>query len=56
MKLSRNRLQQIINTHTIQTRKKFKKNTRVLKHTNTVRTNTKTKTFNLLNRTIKNFS
>lgn len=53
MKLSKNRFKKIINTNTIQTRKKLKKNTKVLNHTNTLRSKTKNKAFNLLNKSLK---
>jgi hypothetical protein len=54
MKLTKARLQKIINNkHGKQTRKKYKKNIKVLNHTNTVRNK---KDFNLLNRTIRNWS
>ena len=52
MKLTKIRLQKIINNKTgKQTKKKFKKNVKVLNHTNTVRNR---RQFNLHNRTIKN--
>jgi hypothetical protein len=51
MKLTKVRLHKIINNNKgKQSRKKFKKNVSLLKHTNTVRNN---KQFNLHNRTIK---
>ena len=51
MKLTKVRLQKIINNKTgKQTKKKFKKNVKVLNHTNTVRN---IRQFNLHNRTIK---
>jgi hypothetical protein len=51
MKLTKVRLQKIINNKTgKQTKKKFKKNVKVLNHTNTVRNR---RQFNLHNRTIK---
>ena len=52
MKLTKVRLQKIINNKSgKQTKKKFKKNIKILNHTNTVRNR---KQFNLHNRTIKN--
>ena len=52
MKLTKVRLQKIINNKSgKQTKKKFKKNVKVLNHTNTIRNK---KQFNLHNRTIKN--
>ena len=51
MKLTKCRLQKIIGNNGQQTRKKFKKNVKVLNHINTVRNK---KQFNLHNRTIKN--
>jgi len=52
MKLTKVRLQKIINNNGKQTRKKYKKSTRILKHTNTARHK---KQFNLRNTTLKNF-
>jgi len=52
MKLTKSRLQKIININNKQTRKNFKKNTKVLKHTNTCRNR---KYFNLHNNTLKRF-
>jgi hypothetical protein len=52
MKLTKVRLQKIINNKTgKQTKKKFKKNVKVLNHSNSVRNR---RQFNLHNRTIKN--
>ena len=52
MKLTKIRLQKIINNKTgKQTKKKFKKNVKVLNHSNSVRNR---RQFNLHNRTIKN--
>ena len=52
MKLTKVRLQKIINNKSgKQTKKKFKKNIKILNHTNTFRNR---KQFNLHNRTIKN--
>lgn len=52
MKLTKVRLQKIIgNKNGKQTRKRFKKNIKVLNHSNTVRNK---KEFNLRNRTIRN--
>jgi hypothetical protein len=53
MKLTKARLQKIINTNNKQTRKKFKKNVQLLHHTNTFRNK---KQFNLRNNTLKNWS
>ena len=53
MKLTKARLQKTINNNNKQTRKKFKKGKKVLNHTNT-KHNTKHKTFNLLNISLKN--
>jgi len=52
MKLTKIRLQKTINNTNKQTRKKFKKNLKVLNHTNTQRNR---KQFNLHNRTIRNW-
>ena len=53
MKLTKVRLQKVINNKFgKQTRKKFKKNVKVLNHNNTVRNK---KAFNLRNRTIRHF-
>lgn len=52
MKLTKVRLQKIISNNGKQTRKKYKKTTRILKHTNTVRNR---KQFNLRNTTLKHF-
>ena len=53
MKLTKIRLQKIINNKFgKQTRKKFKKQLKLLNHNNTVRNR---KQFNLRNRTIRNF-
>jgi len=51
MKLTKKRLQKIINNNGKQTRKKYKKTFKILKHTNTARHK---KQFNLRNTTIKN--
>jgi len=51
MKLTKKRLQKIINNNGKQTRKKYKKSLKKLQHTNTVRNK---RQFNLHNRTIKN--
>ena len=51
MKLTKVRLQRIINNSGKQTRKKYKKTSRILKHTNTSRNK---KQFNLRNTTLKN--
>jgi len=53
MKLTKLRLQKIVNNNGKQTRKKYKNTTRILKHTNTARN--KKKHFNLRNTTLKNF-
>jgi len=50
MKLTKYRLQKIIINNGNQTRKKFKKTSRILKHTNTARHK---KQFNLRNTTLK---
>jgi len=50
MKLTKSRLQKIINNNGKQTRKKYKKMSRILKHTNTARYK---KQFNLCNTTLK---
>lgn len=50
MKLTKVRLQRIINNNNKQTKKKLKRNIKVLTHTNTIRNK---KQFNLLNRTIR---
>jgi hypothetical protein len=50
MKLTKVRFRKIIGNNGKQTRKKFKKNVKVLNHTNTV---SNKKQFNLRNRTIK---
>jgi hypothetical protein len=52
MKLTKSRLQKIINNNGKQTRKKYKKTTRILKHTNTARNK---KQFNLRNTTLKQY-
>jgi hypothetical protein len=52
MKLTKVRLQKIIHTNGKQTRKKYKKTSKILKHTNTARNK---KQFNLRNTTIKHF-
>jgi hypothetical protein len=52
MKLTKSRLQKIINNNGKQTRKKYKNITKILKHTNTARHK---KSFNLHNNTIKNW-
>jgi len=52
MKLTKSRLQKIINNNGKQTRKKYKKTFRILKHTNTARNK---KEFNLKNNTLKNY-
>ena len=51
MKLTKVRLQRIINNNGKQTRKKYKRTTTILKHTNTARNK---KQFNLHNTTLKN--
>jgi hypothetical protein len=53
MKITKYRLQKIINKNGKQTRKKFKGNKKILTHTNTVRNK---RPFNLLNRSIKNWN
>ncbi len=54
MKLTKARLQKILtNKNGKQTRKKYKRNIKLLNHTTTVRNK---KDFNLLNRTIRNWS
>ncbi len=54
MKLTKARLQKIItNKNGNQTKKKYKKNLKLLHHTNTVRNK---KEFNLLNRSIRNWT
>ncbi len=54
MKLTKARLQKILtNKNGKQTKKKYKRNIKLLNHTNTVRNK---KEFNLLNRTIRNWS
>jgi uncharacterized protein YkuJ len=53
MKLTKARLIKIINTNNKQTRKKFKKNVKVLNHVNTVRNK---KQFNLRNTTVRNWN
>lgn len=50
MKLTKNRLQKIVNNNGKQTRKKYRKSTKILKHTNTFRNK---KQFNLRNTTLK---
>lgn len=50
MKLTKKRLQKIINNNCKQTRKKYKKQFKILKHTNTARHK---KPFNLRNTTLK---
>lgn len=52
MKLTKKRLQKIIHNNGKQTRKKYKKGTKILKHTNTSRNK---KQFNLRNTTLKSF-
>jgi len=52
MKLTKSRLQKIVNNNGKQTRKKYKKTNRILKHTNTVRNK---KQFNLRNTTLKQY-
>ena len=52
MKLTKSRLQKIINNNGKQTRKKYKKTFRILKHTNTARNK---KEFNLKNTTLKQY-
>ena len=52
MKLTKSRLQKIINNNGRQTRKKYKKTFRILKHTNTARNK---KEFNLKNNTLKQY-
>ncbi len=54
MKLTKKRLQKIINNNGKQTRKKHKKSLKILKHTNTVISYAKKKPFNLRNNTLKN--
>ena len=51
MKLTKARLQKIINNNGKQTRKKYKNTSSILKHTNTFRHK---KQFNLRNTTLKN--
>ena len=51
MKLTKVRLQKIINNNGKQTRKKYRKTYKILKHTNTERNK---KQFNLRNNTLKN--
>jgi hypothetical protein len=53
MKLTKKRLQKIINNNGKQTRKKYKKTTKILKHTNTAR---QKKKFNLKTNTLKNIT
>jgi hypothetical protein len=50
MKLTKVRLQKIMNNNGKQTRKKYRKTSRILKHTNTARHK---KQFNLRNTTLK---
>ena len=50
MKLTKKRLQRIIHNNGKQTRKKYKKQFKILKHTNTARNK---KQFNLRNTTLK---
>ena len=50
MKLTKARLQKIMNNNGKQTRKKYRKTSRILKHTNTARHK---KQFNLRNTTLK---
>lgn len=52
MKLTKSRLQKIINNNGKQTRKKYKKTSIILKHTNTARNK---KQFNLKNTTLKQY-
>ena len=52
MKLTKSRLQKIINNNGKQTRKKYKKTVKILKHTNTIRNK---KQFNLRNSTLKHY-
>jgi hypothetical protein len=51
MKLTKYRLQKIIKNNGNQTRKKYKKTSKILKHSNTAR---QKKQFNLRNMTLKN--
>ncbi len=51
MKLTKSRLKKIIKNNGNQTRKKYKKSFKILKHSNTVR---QKKQFNLRNMTLKN--
>jgi hypothetical protein len=53
MKLTKVRLQKIINNTNKQTRKKYKKHLKTLDHTNTCRNR---KQFNLRNNTLKNWT
>ncbi len=52
MKISRRRLQNIINTINSQTRKKYKKDRKTFKHTNTYKSR---KDFNLHNISVKKY-
>jgi len=52
MKLTKVRLQKIINNNGKQTKKKYKHLTKIFKHTNTIRNK---KQFNLRHTTLKNF-
>jgi YD repeat-containing protein len=52
MKLTKSRLQKIVNNNGKQTRKKYIKTSRILKHTNTARHK---KQFNLKNNTLKQY-
>jgi hypothetical protein len=52
MKITKKRLKRIIYSNGKQTRKKYKKTTKILKHTNTIRNKN---SFNLRNSTIKHF-
>lgn len=53
MKITKKRLQKIIHNRGKQTRKKYKKTAKILKHTNTSINYGKKKQFNLRNNTIK---
>uniref|UniRef100_A0A6C0KM30 Uncharacterized protein n=1 Tax=viral metagenome TaxID=1070528 RepID=A0A6C0KM30_9ZZZZ len=52
MKLTKYRFNKIINNNNKQTKKKYKKNYKVLHHTNTIRNR---KSFNLHNKSVKNW-
>ena len=53
MKLTKKRLQKIINNNGNQTRKKYRKRGKLFKHTNTAISYARKKQFNLRNTTIK---